>query len=53
MTGQVINFPRRAEALPPKAPRFDPGNPAHQRAWEAIFEFGRASLYSNRAPSED
>lgn len=25
-------------------PPFDPGNPAHIRAWESLYDFGRAAL---------
>lgn len=29
-------------------PPFDPSNPAHLRAWEAICDFGRSSLPTDR-----
>lgn len=29
-------------------PPFDPGNPAHLRAWEAIWDFGKRSWPSDR-----
>lgn len=40
----VIPFPELAPRLRSDVPPFDPTNPAHLRAWEAIFDFGRASL---------
>lgn len=41
--GNIIPFPEPNPRLRPDVPPFDPYNPAHLRAWEAIFDFGRAS----------
>lgn len=41
--GNVIQFPEPMPRLRSDVPAFDPSNPAHLRAWEAIFDFGRAS----------
>lgn len=41
--GNVIQFPASMPRLRPDVPPFDPTNPAHLRAWEAIFDFGRTS----------
>jgi len=41
--GNILPFPEPAPRLRPGVPPFDPTNPAHLRAWEAIFDFGRAS----------
>ena len=40
--GNVIPFPQPLRRLRADVPPFDPTNPAHLRAWEAIFDFGRA-----------
>jgi hypothetical protein len=40
----VLRFDPRPRPLRSDVPPFDPNNPAHLRAWEAIFDFGRASL---------
>ena len=42
--GNVIPFPKPLPRLRPDVPRFDPTNPAHLRAWESMFDFGRESL---------
>ena len=42
--GNVFAFPQPLPRLRPDVPTFDPTNPAHLRAWEAIFDFGRAQL---------
>ena len=42
--GNVIPFPKPLPRLRPDVPPFDPTNPVHLRAWEAIFDFGRESL---------
>jgi hypothetical protein len=39
----VLPFPEPAPRLRSDVPPFDPSNPTHLRAWEAIFDFGRAS----------
>lgn len=39
----VIPFPEPMPRLRLDVPPFDPTNPTHLRAWEAIFDFGRAS----------
>ena len=41
--GNIIPFPEPMPRLRADVPPFDPSNPAHLRAWEAIFDFGRAS----------
>jgi len=40
---------RQAQSLElrPDVPPFDPGNPRHLRAWEAIWDFGKRSWPSD------
>lgn len=57
--GQSVTFPfllpgvreaaRQAQSLElrPDVPPFDPGNPAHLRAWESIWDFGKSSWPSD------
>lgn len=57
--GQAMTFPykppwvrreeREAQSLELRAdvPSFDPGNPRHLRAWEAIWDFGKRSWPSD------
>ena len=40
----ILAFPPAKPRVRADVPPFDPTNPAHLRAWEAIFDFGRASL---------
>lgn len=47
MSANVIPFTQREKPQPlPRlrdgVPPFDPMNPAHLRAWEAIWDFGKA-----------
>lgn len=37
----LIQFKPRPRPLRADVPAFDPSNPAHLRAWEAMFDFGR------------
>lgn len=50
--GNVIPFPQPLRRLRPDVPPFDPTNPAHLRAWEAIFDFGRAELRRKEGQAE-
>mgnify|MGYP001273039280 CR=1 FL=1 len=38
----LIRFPAPKPRLRPGVPPFDPGNPVHLRAWEALFDLGMA-----------
>ena len=40
--GNLVPFPQRLPRLRPDVPPFDPTNSAHIRAWEAMFDLGRA-----------
>ncbi len=40
----LIQFTPRPRPLRADVPAFDPRNPAHLRAWEAMFDFGRLSV---------
>jgi hypothetical protein len=40
--GQVIPFPTPKPRLRAGVPPFDPTNPAHLRAWEAIWDFAQS-----------
>ncbi len=40
----IIQFPESPPRLRSDVPPFDPSNPAHLRAWEAVWDFGRQSL---------
>jgi hypothetical protein len=42
--GKVLSFPQRRPYPYGKAPRFDPGNPAHVEAWQACWELGQREL---------
>lgn len=44
LPGKIIPFPQPLPRLRADVPPFDPTNPAHLRAWEAIFDFGQAEL---------
>ena len=37
----IIAFPEPPPRLRGDVPPFDPANPAHLRAWEAIWDFGQ------------
>jgi hypothetical protein len=43
-TAEVITFPAPRPRLRADVPPFDPTNPAHLRAWENLFDYGRACL---------
>ena len=59
IASQSVEFPYRAPwtreedrqaqslELRPDVPPFDPGNPRHLRAWEAIWDFGKRSWPSD------
>ena len=47
--GNVIPFPEPVPRLRSDVPPFDPSNPAHLRAWAAMFDFGRASQKRNNS----
>lgn len=44
----IIAFPAPKARLRADVPPFDPNNPKHLRAWEALFDLGRASLREGR-----
>lgn len=46
----LIQFTPRPRPLRADVPAFDPGNSAHLRAWEAMFDFGVISLRQDREP---
>lgn len=37
----ILSFPRLRPTLRPDVPAFDPDNPTHLRAWEAVFDMGK------------
>lgn len=39
--GDVIPFIPRQRPLRADVPPFDPGNPAHLRAWESLWDLGQ------------
>lgn len=40
----ILAFQPRPRPLRADVPPFDPGNPAHLRAWETMWDLGRAEL---------
>lgn len=42
----LLQFPAPRPRLRADVPAFDPSNPAHLRAWESLFDFGRMEIYS-------
>ena len=50
--GNVIPFPQPLPRLRDDVPPFDPTNPAHLRAWEAMFDLGRVELRSKEREAE-
>ena len=40
----ILAFPPPKPRLRADVPAFDPTNPAHLRAWESMYDFGKASL---------
>ncbi len=44
----LIQFTPRPRPLRADVPAFDPRNPAHLRAWEAMFDFGMVALRQKR-----
>jgi hypothetical protein len=44
----IVQFPPPKPRLRAGVPQFDPNNPAHLRAWEALFDFGCSSTAGRR-----
>lgn len=41
LSGEVIPLTPRPRPLRADVPPFDPSNPEHLRAWEALFDLGK------------
>lgn len=46
--GDVIPFTPRPRPLRADVPPFDPGNPAHLRAWESLWDLGQMEARNGR-----
>lgn len=40
-SGEILVFAPRPRPLRADVPPFDPGNPAHLRAWESLWDLGQ------------
>lgn len=47
-SGEIIAFTLRPRPLRADVPPFDPGNPAHLRAWECMWDLGQWEAHNVR-----
>lgn len=48
MGAEIVTLTPRPRPLRADVPPFDPANPAHLRAWEALFDLGKGELANGR-----